>query len=264
MNRLLQAYRCKDTAVARRQLRHWYNSSLGEEVGEVELELMQQVLPNLFGYHLLQVGAPLEQEMFSSSRINHRIILDDVPPLLPEKARERKRFLGDSNRLPFAAASLDVLLLPHTLEFTDNPHQVLREVERVLIPEGHVIILGFNPWGLFGLTRLFTGWRSTAPWCGHFYSANRVRDWLTLLGFDTVRVEKYFFHPPLQNRRLLRSLHQLERLARRWWPLPGGCYLLVANKREATLTPIKPRWRSQRQVLPVSAAEPTARRNGHE
>ncbi len=261
MNRLLQAYRCDDNAVARRQLRHWYNTTLGEEVAEVELELMQQVLPNLFGYHLLQVGAPMPQEMFAASRINHRIVLDDVPPLFPSQAPERRRFLGDNECLPFASASLDVLLLPHTLEYADNPHQVLREVERVLIPEGHVVILGFNPWSLFGLHRLFRGWRGNAPWCGHFYSAMRVRDWLMLLGFDTVRVDKYFFQPPLQNRRLLRSLNRVKRLAGRWWLLPGGGYVLVARKREATLTPIKPRWRRQRQVLPVGAVEPSARRN---
>lgn len=262
MNRLLQAYRCHDNCVARRQLRHWYNTSLGEKVAEVELELLQQVLPNLFGYHLLQLGAPMEQEMTGASRIHHKIILDDVPPLLPLKASERCRFLGDSDRLPFPAASLDVLLLPHTMEYADDPYEVLREVDRVLVPEGHVVILGFNPWSLFGINRLLTGWRSTAPWCGHFYSAMRIRDWLTLLGFDTVRVEKYFFQPPLQNRSLLRSLVRLERIARRWWLLPGGAYVLVAKKRETTLTPIKPRWRSQRQVLPVGVVESSVRRNG--
>ncbi len=261
MNRLLQAYRCKDNSVARRQLRHWYNSSLGEAVAEVELEQLQQLLPNLFGYHLLQLGMPMAQEMYSASRINHRMILDDVPPLLPITLEERVRFLGQSDRLPFAAASLDVLLLPHTMEYADNPHEVLREVERVLIPEGHVVIIGFNPWSLFGLVRLITGWRGTAPWCGHFFSAMRVRDWLTLLGFDTVRVQKYYFQPPLQNRRLLRSLARLEQLLRRWWPLPGGGYVLVAKKREMTFTPIKPGWRKPPQVLPVSAAEPSARRN---
>jgi SAM-dependent methyltransferase len=261
MNRLLQAYRCKDNTVARRQLRHWYNSSLGEAVADAEREQLQQVLPNLFGYHLLQLGAPMEQEMFTSSRINHRMILDDVPPLLPNTAPERSRFLSRSDRLPFPAASLDVLLLPHTMEYADNPHEVLREVERVLIPDGHVVIIGFNPWSLFGLARLVTGWRSTTLWSGHFYSAMRVRDWLTLLGFDTVVVQKYFFQPPLQHRRLLRSLVRLEQLLRRWWPLPGGGYVLVAKKREITLTPIRPRWRTQRQVLPVGAAEPSARRN---
>lgn len=248
--------------MARRQLRHWYNTTLGETVADVEEALLQEVLPNLFGYHLLQLGIPMARDIYAASRINHRMTLDDVPPLIPDRTAGRSRFLGDSDRLPFPSASLDVLLLPHTMEFADNPHEVLREVERVLIPEGHVVILGFNPWSLFGLKRVLRGWRKTTPWCGHFYSATRMRDWLALLGFDTVRVEKYFFQPPLQNRRLLRSLAGLERLARRWWLVPGGGYVLVAKKREATLTPIKPRWRNKRQVLPVGVVEPTARRNG--
>ncbi len=233
-------------------------------MAEDELELLQQILPDLFGYHLLQIGVPMAKEMFSASRIHHRMILDDVPPLLPEMASDSCRFLGDSDQLPFASASLDVLLLPHTMEYANNPHEVLREVERVLIPEGHVVILGFNPWSLFGLWRLFAGWRGTAPWCGHFYSAMRMRDWLMLLGFDTVRVQKYFYNPPLQNLRLLRSLARLRHFSQRWWLLPGGGYVLVAKKRETTLTPIKPRWHSQRQVMPVNAAEPSARRDSYE
>jgi len=261
MNRLLQAWRCTDNEAGRRRLRHWYNTALGQALVETELALMEQVLPDLFGYHLLQLSAPMEQDMLSATRINHSMILDDLPPLLPGREAQRSRFFADSDRLPLASASLDVLLLPHTLEYADNPHEILREVDRVLVPEGHVVILGFNPWSLFGLHRLLTGWRNTTPWSGHFFSATRIRDWLALLGFDTVLVHKYFFRPPLQHRQLVRPLPRFERLAARYCPLLGGGYMLLAKKREATLTPIRPRWRSRQQVLPVGVVEPSARRN---
>ena len=259
MKRLLQAYRCPDAIEARRQLRRWYRSALGENLQQIEQGLLNQVLPNLFGYHLLQQGRPMEADLLSTSRIPHRIVMEDVPPLLRLAGEES--FLGQSDLLPIASDSLDVILLPHTLEYGERPHEILREAERTLIPEGHLLILGFSPWSLFGLRRLFSGWRDHSPWCGHFYSTLRLKDWLALLGFDTVLVRHYFFRPPLQNDGIMRRLSVLERIGERFWPMLGGGYLLVAKKRVATLTPIKPRWRSRRSLVTVGTVEPTARRN---
>lgn len=258
MKRLLQAYRCRDTASARLALRRWYRTSLGEVFGQAEQALLEQVLPNLFGYHLLQLGQPRGGNMLSSSRIAHRMILDDLPAV---DGLAVSRLTASFEQLPLGSDTLDVVLMPHTLEFTEQPHELLRETERVLIPEGHLVLLGFNPLSQFGLRRLFTGWRDDTPWNGHFYSAQRLRDWLALLGFDTVLVQNYFYRPPLQHARLLRSLSRVETLAERCCSPLGGGYILVAKKRVATLTPIKPRWRSRRRLLPVGAAEPTARRD---
>ena len=257
MNRLLQAYCCQDNSVARRMLRHWYNTDPGNELAAAELDLMGEVLPDLFGYHLLQIGEPSEHDLLASTRIGHCMILNDLEPPVAGEERAHSRLLGSGERLPLASASLDVVVLPHTLEYADHPHEVLREVERVVIPEGHVVILGFNPWSLFGLGRLLIGWRQGVPWSGHFYSAMRVRDWLKLLGFDTLMMRRYFFQPPLRSGRLLLVLLRLERFFRRWWPLPGGCYILLAKRRGIALTPIRPR-RRRRRVVAVGAAEPTA------
>lgn len=261
MKRLLQAYRCSDTLEARRRLRRWYRTPLGESMLEAELAMLEQVLPNLFGYHLLQLGAPMETDLLAASRIPHRMVLDEIPPLSRHGDDSvNGRFRGRGDQMPVASDSLDVLLLPHTLEFAEHPHETLREAERVLIAEGHVVILGFNPWSQFGLRRLFTGWRDDSPWDGHFYSAMRIRDWLALLGFDSVLLRSYFYRPPLQHRRTIAALERMERIGERLMPLLGGGYILVAKKRVTTLTPIKPRWRSRRRLLPVGAAEPTARR----
>lgn len=261
MKRLLQTYRCKDSHAARRQLRRWYQTPLGDAVARTEQAVLEEILPNLFGYHLLQLGAPMQRDILTSSRITHPMIMDDLPALFHGGSATSGAFLGQSEALPVASDSLDVLVLPHILEFAGQPHEVLREAERVLIPEGHVVILCFNPFSLFGARRLLSGWRDDAPWCGHFYSAMRIKDWLALLGFDTVRVRNYFFRLPLQHQRLLRSLERVERGAGRYCAPLGGGYVLVAKKRVATLTPIKPSWRSRRGLLPVGAAEPTARRD---
>jgi len=259
MKRLLQAYRCSDPVEARRQLQHWYRSTLGENMQQAELGVLNQVLPNLFGYHLLQLGRPMEADLLGASRIPHRMVMDDL--CVDEQTPGEKSFHGHSDLLPIASDCLDVILLPHTLEYVKRPHEVLREAERTLIPEGHLLIMGFNPWSPFGMRRLLGGWRDQSPWCGHFYSTLRLRDWLALLGFDTVLVQHYFFRPPMQNDGIMRRLSFLERSGGRFWPLLGGSYLLVAKKRVATLTPIKPRWRSSRSLVSVGTAEPTARRN---
>jgi SAM-dependent methyltransferase len=258
--RLLRAYRCPDPATARRKLRDWYGHPLGQELLAAEREQLDSVLPNLFGYHLLQVGIPAPVDLVESSRVSHCMVLDDLPAEAPG-AGEHCLF-GEAVALPFASDSLDVLLLPHTLEFQRNPHQVLREADRTLVPEGHLVILCFNPWSLWGLWRLLAGWRGQAPWCGQFFTPSRLKDWLALLGFDTILTRSYFFRPPVEHPGLMQRFHLLERTGSRWWSFLGGGFLLVARKRVTTLTPIRPRWRSSRaRLLPGRISQAGLRRN---
>lgn len=251
-------------AAAREQLRRWYREPLGSLVLQSELELMGQLMPGLFGYHLLQLGDVTGEGLLAGSRIPHRIVMADALPASPVRTPKLEYLRGNSAALPLAASSIDLVVLPHLLEFEPSPHQVLREVERVLIPEGHLVFLCFNPWSLFGLRRLLQGWRSEAPWSGHFYTPLRLKDWLSLLGFETVLLRHYFYRPPLQHQRTMVRLTRMEALGQRFWPLVGGAYMLVAKKRVATLTPIKPRWRSTRSLINIGLTEPTARRDRHE
>lgn len=264
LRRLLQAYRCNDNVAARAALRRWYRRPLGTSVARCESRLLEQALHNLFGYHLLQVEAPQGIDLSAGSRIAHRMVLAESAIALPAEANGAEFCLGQPEQLPFIGDSLDVLLLPHLLEFADDPHQVLREAERALIAEGHLLVLGFNPWSLWGIYRLLIGWRHLAPWCGRFLGAWRVKEWLSLLGFDTVLVRHYYFRPPLRHSRLLQRLRFLERLGERWWPIFGGGYLLVARKRVATLTPIRPRWRPRRALAAARLAGPTVRKQSHD
>lgn len=158
--------------------------------------------------------------------------------------------LGSAEALPLQSDSVDAFVLSHVLELTHDPHQVLREIDRCLVAEGHVIVLGFNPYGWWGMRRFMFGWRGRVPWSLRFLSLPRLKDWLSLLGFDTVQSRYIFPYPPwhygsggVQGPRLLQRWH------RDHWPLLAASYLLVARKRLTTLTPIKPRWRPQRSVL---------------
>lgn len=261
--RVLQSYRCGPGSEARAGLRQWYATPLGYSLAACEQQLLDEALYNLFGYHLLQVGAPQGRDLTTASRIAHRMILVDTPAALPAAAGA-EGCAGLPESLPMATDSIDLLLLSHVLAFADDPHQVLREADRVLIPEGHVAVLGFNPWSLWGLCRLALGWRRRTPWCGRFLSPWRVNDWLSLLGFDTVLLRHVYYRPPLRHLGLLQRLQFLERWGGRWWPVLGGAYLLVAKKRVVTLTPIRPRWRPRRALVSAGLAGPTVRKQEHD
>ena len=122
------------------QLNHWFNTPLGKRLLQQEVDALQQILPHLFGYHLLQIGNFGEGCLLESSRIMHRFILTTTPPVTHSAF---SHVYAAVTTLPFASDSLDVVVLPHTLEFEENPHEILREVERILIPEGWVVIFGF-------------------------------------------------------------------------------------------------------------------------
>ncbi|OQY50442.1 MAG: hypothetical protein B6247_21570 [Candidatus Parabeggiatoa sp. nov. 2] len=126
-----------------------------------------------------------------------------------------------------------------------NPHEILREVERVLIPEGHVVILGFNPVSLWGIWRWFFARRETAPWCGRFLPLLRIKDWLALLGFDLKKQQTFFFALPFHSDRFKNYTKSVEKVGSRWAGNFGAAYVVVAKKRIATLTPIKSRWLTQ-------------------
>ncbi len=219
---------------------------------------MESILPDLFGYYLLQVGRPGRVGLLSASRIRHSIIMS-LEPRARTGGPNHTDLCGQADALPFATENLDVIVLPHVLEFSPNPHQVLREVDRTLVPEGHVVVTGFNPWSLWTLWR-WIGWRRrNPPWSGHFYSSAKVQDWLGLLGFDILMTRSFVYYPPVQHGALIRRLRLFEHLGRRFQPFWGAVYVLVAKKRVATLTPITPRWRLRGKLLPGGVPEPTVR-----
>lgn len=245
--------RCGKHANVWQMLGQWYQTQLGSKVEATEKELLHMMLSNLFGYQLLHVGSVEQVDFLANSRISHRMVMDICNNTL---ASTNSCFYGQPQAMPVCTDSLDVVLLPHILEFSEQPHSVLREVERTLVPEGHAVILGFNPFSLWSLWRWLIGWRGKVPWCGHFISTTRIKDWLSLLGFDVIERRYYFFRPPCQQQTLLRKLRFLERFGQRFWPILGGGYVMLARKRVTTLTPIRPRWQPRRKLVTAGLVEP--------
>jgi len=261
MKRIKKNYhhRCGSDQSAIEGLREWYRTDLGQRLLTQEKLILEPLLAKLFGYHLLQVGVVTEESLTHTSLIQNCMILDmNIGSVKLTEEMQGKMLGGLPDALPVASDSLDVMLLPHVLEFSRDPHQVLREVDRGLIAEGHVVISGFNPWSSWLLWRLALGWRKQPPWCGRFMSLARLKDWLRLLGFDIISVQHVFYRPPIQHEGVMNRLSFVDAIGKKFWPIYGASYTLVAKKRVFTFTPIKPRWRPRRFV-PSSVVESQSR-----
>jgi SAM-dependent methyltransferase len=170
--------------------------------------------------------------------------------------------------LPFPAASLDLLVLPHTLEFSADPHHVLREVERVLVPEGRVVISGFHPHSLWGLrqgrarlaSRLGMGHlgisRLYLPEAGEFIAPGRLKDWLRLLSFEVESERFGCYRPAMKTEKWLQRFAWMDRAGPRSWPIFGSVYFQVAVKRVRGMRLLGPAWKPRHSgvATPVSVA----------
>ncbi|HEX7053536.1 MAG TPA: methyltransferase domain-containing protein [Burkholderiales bacterium] len=184
----------------------------------------------------MQIGLP-EVDFLRQNRIQFRFTL----ALEPGAA-----VAADPLQLPLASQSVDLLALPHVLEFHANPHEVLREVERVLRPEGHVVISGFNTASLWRLRQLVPFMSHGAPWDAHFIGLLRLRDWLRVLGFELNGGKFGCYVPPFASKVWLERFAFMDKAGARWWPVLGGVYVVRAVKRVAGLRLVTPAWRRER------------------
>lgn len=245
-------------------VRDWYASELGQVLVSVEKQILNQQLEQLFGYNFIQLGAlehidSLNNEsarFIFNSKISRQFVFESL--LHSHQVNVTSHINTRFDELPVQNNSIDVVLLPHTLEFESNPHQILREVERVLVAEGRAIFLGFNPMSLWGLWHKYYYLKRRSitkskvdnkcsvkvplPSCGHLITQGRLKDWLQLLGFDVELVKDYFYRPPIQNASLLKHLEFIEKAGELSRIIPAGAYMMTATKRVSTLTPIRQKW----------------------
>ncbi len=193
------------------------------------------LVADLFGYNALQIGLP-QYDLLAQNRIPLRQIAGESGSV---------DVLCDLRELPFATNSIDLVVMPHILEFHDAPHQILREVERVLIPEGQLVITGFNPISLWGLRRRLPSCANEFPTNGDYISVLRLKDWLQLLSFEVERGNFGCYAPPCRQERWLKRWQFMEAAGDRWWSFAGGIYLLRAVKRVHGMRLILPTWKQK-------------------
>jgi SAM-dependent methyltransferase len=232
-------------------INRWLATPLGTRVLAVETGVLGEALSDVVGFELLQVGSWGSGDAISrSARTQHRRWL--APDAVGEDA-----IRAQYDALPIATNSVEAVVLPHTLEYAAEPHQVLREVERVLVGDGVVAVCGFNPVGPWGVRHLLTQKRFP-PSGTRLLSEGRLKDWLRLLGLEVVATERYLFTPPWAGRLPGEGIGWLEsRGPRALLPL-AGAYLIKARKRVHALTPLRPAWHTRPAVV-GGIAEPTSR-----
>lgn len=213
---------------------------------------MDELVADVFGFHALQLGL-LEVDALRANRMPHQwraAICAGLPA--PHDG------VFEPEDLPYANQSLDLIVLAHVLEFSHDPHQVLREVERVLMPEGRVIVLGFNPLSLWGMRQRLLRWakRPYLPREGHFISRHRLRDWLKLLSFEIGRSRFGCYVPSVRTEKWIERWRFMDRWGERWWPVAGGVYALTAIKRVRGMRVIGPVRKGA--LRPVPSAVPAA------
>jgi|LNFM01.1.fsa_nt_gb SAM-dependent methyltransferase len=224
----------------------WLATPLGSYLVEREQRFFDAAVVDLFGYNAVQVGLP-HVDLLRASRMTLRA---RAAPIAPAELRT------DYTALPIGANVVDLVVLPHVLEFSLHPHQILREVERVLMPDGHLLISGLNPWSLWGIRRTLAGAGGEFPWQGEYISLLQLKDWLTLLGFEVTAGRMACYAPPCAQQKWLRRCGFMEAAGNRWWPFAGGVYFLQAVKRVVGMRVIQPRWSERRRVKPALAVVP--------
>ena len=219
-------------------LQDWFTTPLGQYLLEKEQAYLDDVTSDIFGFHALQVGLA-KFDLLRASRIAHRVRVDATG--LPD-------LYARSHELPVATQSVDLVVLPHALEFAAQPHEILREVDRVMMPEGRLVIVGFNPWSLWGLRSAVGFSRSEVPWNGRFVSLLRVKDWLALLGFDVNAGRLVGYAPPFDSDSVRRRFGFMEPAGDRWWAVGGAVYMLQAIKRVRGMRLLTPAWVEQKDA----------------
>jgi len=262
------------------QLAAWLASEAGRYLLAWEQERCDEAVADCFGYHALQLGLPqidalranripkrwLAQPERSSALERHADQGASAAPLQPGGGRELA-LVTHAAALPFSENTLDLIVLPHTLEFSADPHAVLREVQRVLLPEGRLVVCGLNPWSLWGLrqqrARLLARlglqrprWaRPFLPEAGEFIAHRRLRDWLQLLGLEVESCRMGCYRPALQSELWLQRWSWMERAGARYWPFFGNAYCMVAVKRVRGLRLLGPAWKPKpAAAAPVAVA----------
>ncbi len=223
----------------------WTEFDEGERIRQAVEGVCSEFVPRIFGYHFVRLGELSSEIALPGLPIRH--IINQT-----HDVRKHSSLLSQSHSLPYAENSIDGVLLANELDFTQDPHQVLREVDRVITQNGYVIISGFNPFSLTGLIGWLPIKRKKVLYDARFFSPGRIKDWLQLLGFEIVEQRQILFSmlqfkPPIEASRM-------QNWMQRYMPWSGAVYVLLARKRVIPMTTIRPRMKLKPQFSPLGAS----------
>ena len=212
----------------------WLQSPPGQYVLNWEQTCFDRIVDNVFGFHALQIGLP-QINTLRENRMPLQVLLVHANDNIDARPSATWHYIkAETAELPFASESIDLIVLPHVLEFASDPHQILREVDRVLRPEGRLVISGFNPASLWGMRQYISRLIGSPylPRDGQFIGLLRIKDWLQLLNFSLDRGHFGCYKLPLSGESGMARMDFMEPAGNRWWPIFGAVFLVSAIKRQ--------------------------------
>lgn len=230
----------------------WLTGTLGQRILNAEQNFLPHLLGECYGKYALLIGVPGQERLLKFSAAPWHILLS---PMM-NKNHNLPFIEADFYKLPIMTASMDVVLVPHSLELVDNPRRLLSEACRVVKPQGYIIIYGFNPYSLWGWHKKFMD-KKVTPWTQHFIPVGTVKKWLAIADFELIKHETLFFRPPLQHHEFWYSkIKFMEWVGPKFWPFFGGVYMLMAKAKVVPLTPIKLQWKQH--ISGIQASFPSS------
>lgn len=260
---------------AQQEIEQWFSSAIGQRILAQEQACLDRLLPEMFGYHLMQLSVLRQKNLFLQSSTSHQFIVDAQssdtlinaslgdqsanlaiahhskdavfdPRFSSRQATRTTALISEFENLPIASDSIDVALLHHALDYSANPHQLLREAARVVIPNGHIIVIGFNPFSLMGMAHPMACLLSaSSAYRHHYLRIGRLQDWCKVLELDCIYSERGYYGLPLS--RYYSS--SIDRIGKKVLPLQGSFYMLVIRKNITPMNLMKKPWQ-RKKILP--------------
>ncbi len=229
-----------------RTLQHWNQWLTHQFLGGALLEAEQQVLTGLldrhYGKQALLIGVPGQAALLNNNNMACHTLISPI-----HHSKQTAYIEADFHDLPILTGSIDLVLLPHTLEFVDNPRQLLSEACRIIKPEGLIVIFGFNPYG---------AWRWRKKTVGSLIQRHHVKNWLKLAEFYLEKESSFLYRPPIESVGVYQKLAFLERIGGVLYPLLAGAYAVVARAKVIPLTPIRLQWKQNLSNIRISTTIP--------
>ncbi len=246
--------------------RFWLDTAYAKELLLCEKEVIASELRYIFGLHILQIGCPQINFLGTNCRINHKMVLTSDLTFKSTCSQDQRSVLfSEDYYIPLRSETIDAVVVVHDLEFSNNPKTVLREIDRILLPEGHLIIIGFNPWSLWGARSKLTkkieskeihSEYSKYPWDGNWMSSYRICDWLGVLNY-AIELKKHFYYKPFINIQKILNLMSFFEHIGKVIPLGSAGFCIVAKKKREAMLTLRTEWQSDFEFVASKCAEPT-------
>ena len=220
-----------------KELVKWYRKSVNQPFKKLMNDHIQDIKKQIPGKHVLFIGLSEFKKKFESNKYVSFIAIDEITS---------SDYISEARKLPFEDNSHDIIIILHALDYTENPYELVREIDRIATDDAKVTIIGFNQFSLWGLLKPIMR-KENPPWMLNFHSLFSVREWFKLLGYDSIYKDTAAFIP-ISSKKFTKYLDKICLLQKIIAYNFGGLYFFIFDKKILPLTPVKLRFKGKYMV----------------